>query len=203
MHKHSFLVILLLSSLLFSNTKQSPIQKSQCGINALYMCLRYHQVDVSLDQAYAEIQPNKKNEVSLYQLSQYAKDFGLYVVPVKRPEVSILKQALTNSSSAILQFTNPSYKSHIIALLKPKNQDIWLVDVPLRNQILSDDELQELLNESQGMLIISPTPLKNISFHKNNSKLFWIIFTTASLIVFIIATLSCIYKGQRRKMSAL
>jgi ABC-type bacteriocin/lantibiotic exporter with double-glycine peptidase domain len=92
MFKRILSIIILISSLSLSNAKQSFIQKSQCGINALYLCLRYHEVNVSLDQVYNEIKTNKKNEVNLYQLSQYAKDLGLYSIPIKHPNLSTLKK---------------------------------------------------------------------------------------------------------------
>lgn len=171
---------------------------SQCGINALYSCMRYLGIELPLDQLYCDIPRNENNEVNLYQLAEYARNCGLYVKPIKHPTLHLLKKYLTSSSSAIVQFKYPDDKSHIVALLSPDNSDIWVYDVPLEKSIVSDDTLGDLLKRSQGTLILSLTPVEKSIFGRiNASRRIWGLLAATSLGVLVATTLS-IKRGRKK-----
>jgi len=173
---------------------------SQCGINALYSCMCYLGVELPLDQLYCDIPRNENNQVNLYQLAEYARNCELYVKPIKYPTLPLLKKYLTSSSSAILQFKYPNGKSHIVALLRPQNSDIWVYDVPLEKSIISDDILGDLLKRSQGVLILSLSPFeKSIFGWINASRRIWTLLAVTSLGVLIATTLTI--KRDRTKQS--
>lgn len=153
--------------------------------------MRYLGVELSLDELYSDIPRNEKNEVNLYQLAEYARNCGLYVKPIEHPTLPLVKKYLTSSSSAILQFKYPNGKSHIVALLRPQNSDIWVYDVPLEKSILSDDILSDLLTRSQGTLILSLSASEKSMFHQiSASGRIWVLLAVTSLGILVATTLS-------------
>ena len=147
---------------------------------------------------YSDIPRNENNEVDLYQLAEYARKCELHVKPVEHPTLPLLKKYLTSDSSAILQFKYPNGKSHIVALLRPQNNDIWLFDVPLDKFIASDEILDDFFKLSQGMLILSLTPLEQSIFGQlTASGWVWALLTATSLGVLIATALSI--KHDRNK----
>jgi ABC-type bacteriocin/lantibiotic exporter with double-glycine peptidase domain len=119
--------------------------------------MRFLGVELPLDELYSNIPLNENNAVNLFQLSQYASDCGLYTKPVEHPTLAALKEHLSGNSSAVLQYRYPNGRGHIVALL-PRNGDIWLFDVPLRKFTISDEDLERLLRQSEGMVVVSKTP---------------------------------------------
>jgi len=173
---------------------------SQCGINALYSCLRHLGVQVPLDQLYSDIPHNENNEVNLYQLAEYARNCGLYVKPIKHPTLRILRKYLTGNSTAILQFKYPNGKGHIVALLNPKNSDIWVYDVPLDKFNASDETLDDLLTRSQGMLILSINTFeRSILDQLTTSGWVWALLAGSTLAFFIVTRLP-IKRDRRKKL---
>lgn len=173
---------------------------SQCGINAVYSCMCYFCMEIPLDQVYSDIPRTENNQVNLYQLAQYARSCGLYVKPIKYPTLPVLKKYLTSNSSAILQFNYPNGEGHIVALLRPENDEIWIFDVPLAKSVASDELLGDLLEHSEGMLILSQLAFERSIFGRMNTwGRIWALVALASLCVFAGTMVSCIIKRERRK----
>jgi len=140
------------------------IHLSQCGINSLYLCLRYHKVDIRLDDMYSSIKSDAENNVSLKQLADYAKSKGLCVEPIINPSVEDIQRALQGRHSIVLQYNttlpdNSNFK-HIVALIH-SDMKIFLLDYPKVNQELSFSDLGKIEGKSEGMLILSEKTLND------------------------------------------
>lgn len=138
------------------------VQRSQCGIHSLYLCLKYHGADASLEELYTGIPPDHENNVSLKQLGDYAKRKGLYVQYRKKPGSRAVQKDLQKNRSMIIQYQiilpdNSIYK-HIVALIKP-DTGIILLDYPNLKQEVSLQDLSFINGNSEGMLILSPKPI--------------------------------------------
>lgn len=143
---------------------QSNNSASQCGINALYTCIRYLGADLPLEQVYSDIPCDRNNGVNLYQLAQYARSNGFYVKAVRYPTLPVVKKYLTGKSDAILQVEYPNDRHHIVALMIARNGNIWVLDIPQDKFVASDEALGSLLKRSGGMLILSTTPVEQSIF---------------------------------------
>jgi len=164
---------------------------SQCGINALYSCMHYLQAGVRLDQLYENIPRTSNNQVNLEQLARYARTSGLNVKAVKRPGPADVRQYVTSSSPGIVQYKYPDGKGHIVALLRPEDRDIWVFDVPANKSIVSDEKLCTLLEESEGLLIVSRTTFKQrVSGVLNASTGTWFALSAFSLGLLAISIIS-------------
>jgi len=168
------------------------LPKSQCGINALYSCLRFSGINLPLEQLYSEIKCNQASQVNLYQLAQYARQYGLHVKSVKNPNLKLLKKYLRKGSSVILQYEFESGKDHIVALLKTQD-DIWLFDFPVSKSIASDESLNSLFNNSKGMLLVSLSPFKgSIAGRLNNLRIIMFVLFAVSLGVLVAIVISMV-----------
>lgn len=188
--------LLIITNLSLPITKAAAdhehLPKSQCGINALYSCLRFSGINLPLEQLYSEIQCNQAGQVNLYQLAQYARQYGPYVKAVKNPDLKLLKKHLINGSSAILQCKYKNGKDHIVALLKTQD-DIWLFDFPVSKSIASDESLNSLFNNSKGMLLVSLTPFeKSIAGQLNSSRIIMSVLLVISLCIVIATAISIV-----------
>ncbi|HUU19198.1 MAG TPA: cysteine peptidase family C39 domain-containing protein [Sedimentisphaerales bacterium] len=170
------------------------LPKSQCGINALYSCLRFSGINLPLEQLYSEIQCNQAGQVNLYQLALYARRHGLHVKPVNNPNLKLLKKYLRNSSSAILQCRYTSGKDHIVALLKTQD-DTWLFDFPVSKFVASEEFLESLFNDSRGMLLVSLAPFeKSIVGQLNSSRIIMSVLLVISLCIVVAIAISIVRK---------
>jgi len=134
---------------------------AQCGINALCASLRYLGSNVGLDELYREIQPDKANQVSLRDLADSARSRGFFV----RGERQINRQSLLNYLKAdvcvVVQFPYTAGKvqrRHIAAII-PSEEGVVYVDAPIKRVCLADDAVDRLLGGSEGLLLISTSPL--------------------------------------------
>lgn len=147
-----------------SSLEDTPL--NQCGINCIYLCLKYHKINEKLDDVYAAIKPDVENNVSLKQLADFAKIKGLYVHPVIKPSFSDVKKFLTKDNSIILQYTidlpDKSKFRHIAALVKP-DQKILLLDYPRPAQEIETGELAMTISNSEGMLVLSRQPVTGLA----------------------------------------
>lgn len=140
------------------------VHLGQCGINSLYLCLKYHGIDTPLEDLYTHIQTDSENNVSLKQLGDYAKRKGLNVQYMEDPGSGDVQRILQRKRSVILQYKitlpdNSIYK-HIVALIKPDTR-IILLDYPNSRQEVSLEDLSFIDGNSEGMLILSPKPMIN------------------------------------------
>ncbi|HPC28433.1 MAG TPA: cysteine peptidase family C39 domain-containing protein [Candidatus Methanomethylicus sp.] len=70
------------------------MELSQCGVNSLYLCLRYHGIEQRLDELYAQVPADEDGNVSLKQLADYARGKGLHVKAVIKPTVEDVTNVL-------------------------------------------------------------------------------------------------------------
>jgi ABC-type bacteriocin/lantibiotic exporter with double-glycine peptidase domain len=162
-----FFVVLVRSST-FQSEEISSLENprlSQCGINSLYLCLKYHGTGIPLEDLYINIQPDSENNVSLKQLGDYAKQKGLYVQYVNNPESGDIQTFLQGKRSVLLQYKTPlpdntTYK-HIVALVKADNE-IILLDYPNPKKEVTLQELSVINGNSEGMLILTEKPFINL-----------------------------------------
>jgi len=150
---------------------------SQCGINCLYLCLKYHHIDEKLEDVYAAIKPDGENNVSLKQLTDYAQKKGLYVHPVIKPVFDDVKKFLTKDNSIILQYTidlpDKTKFRHIVAIVKP-DQKILLLDYPRLAQEIETEKLAAVVANSEGMLALSGQPITGlVEFFNGRSLKSW------------------------------
>jgi len=166
---------------------------SQCGINSLYLCLKYHHINENLDDVYVAIKPDKDNNVSLQQLADFAKTKGLYVHPIIKPSFIDIKKYLNKDSSIVLQYVidlpDKTKFRHIIALVKA-DEKIFLLDYPGPAKEKEAEELAVTISNSEGMLVLSKQPISNFAelFNGRNLKSlsFYAICTGLALIIFIV-----------------
>lgn len=137
-------------------------QRSQCGINSLYFCLKYHGWNISLEDLYASIHPDSENNVSLKELGDYAKRKGLYVSYTKTPKVRDIQHVLQGKHAVLLQYKitwpDNSICRHLVALIKPDTK-ILLLDYPNPPKEILSQELSDLDGKCEGMLILAPKPI--------------------------------------------
>lgn len=133
-------------------------QLSQCGINSLYLCLKYHKADVCLNEMYSNIKPDAQNDVSLKQLADYTRGKGISVKAILAPSVEDIQKSLNRDSSVILQYNTPlpdkSDFKHIVAIIKP-DAKMFLLDYPKPKQEFTVDDLAKVNLKSDGLLILS------------------------------------------------
>lgn len=143
-------------------TSLNNFQLSQCGINSLYLCLKYHGKDVGLEDLYSKIRPDAENNVNLKQLSDYAKTQKLYVAFAAAPDAEDIQQSLHGKCSIILQckttLPDQSKFKHIVALTKSDTK-IILLDYPNPKQEVTFQDLSVIDGNSEGMLILSEKPI--------------------------------------------
>lgn len=152
----------VLSSQREGTSSLETIQLNQCGINSLYLCLKYHGLNVPLEDLYGSIRPDAQNNVSLKQLGDHAKRKGLYVQYRKKPGSRTVQKDLQKNRSVIIQYQiilpdNSIYK-HIAVLIKP-DRKIILLDYPNTRQEVSLQDLAFLDENSEGMFLLSPKPI--------------------------------------------
>lgn len=186
---------LFISTVTSANAGSEPNQihdlAIQCGINALHECMRYLDINVTLEQLYSDIPRSNNNQVNLYQLALYARNLGIYIKAIKHPTLSPLKKYLTGVSCAIIQFKYPNGKPHMAALSRPQDKDIWISDISMGKSTITDDALRVLLQRSQGMLILSKDPFeKSIFYQMNFSRRIWSFIAIITLGVLIATILS-------------
>jgi len=178
---------------------------SQCGINSLYSCFRYLGVNIKLEEMYSQIKADENNMVNLYQLAQYAKRKGLHVRTLRKCKLSKLKKKLLKQNSSILlhyefEMLENIKKSHLVALVKPREAEILVLDFPIEPYTANEDKLTKVLQQSKGMLILSTTPFKKSMFMSIiDSSYIWIIAAVSALFVFIITLLSIIKHPTNKK----
>jgi ABC-type bacteriocin/lantibiotic exporter with double-glycine peptidase domain len=174
-------------------SKEVSHKMSQCGINALYSCMTYLGLDLSLDEVYSEISRTNDNQVNLSQLMEYARRHGIYVKAIRNPTPNSIKENLNTNSSVILQFKYPNGKQHMATLLRtrtPRN-GILFFNVPFERFIISEQSLGELIEGSQGMLILSLTPFRDSFFSRiNSSGYLWTSVSIIALCVFLATAIS-------------
>jgi hypothetical protein len=132
---------------------------SQCGINSLYACLTYLNVEDDFNVMYSNIRTDQENKVNLYQIAKYAEKRGLYFKPILKPTIEKIDAFLNEDSAAILQYHTVEHgvkNAHIIALIR-FNKEIKVLDFP-RAFIVERDNLAKGLENSGGILIISKKP---------------------------------------------
>ncbi|MBU1260273.1 MAG: hypothetical protein ABIJ52_00560 [Pseudomonadota bacterium] len=156
------LIVLLVLPIYAEVSSLENASFSQCGINCLYLCLKYHHIDENLEDVYAAIKPDEGNNVSLKQLADFAKTKGLYVHPVVRPAFEDVKKFLTKDNSIIMQYAlelpDKSKFRHIIVLVMPE-QKILLLDYPKPAQEIETEKLAAVVADSEGMLVLSGQPI--------------------------------------------
>jgi ABC-type bacteriocin/lantibiotic exporter with double-glycine peptidase domain len=173
-----FLIFVLIVSLTsFAGAEMSSLENatfSQCGINCLYLCLKYHQINENIDDIYAAVKPDEENNVSLKQLAKFAKTRGLYVRPVIKPVFGDVEKALTGNRSIILQYAldlpDKTKFKHIVALVKP-DRKILLLDYPAPAYEIKTEDLKTTVSNSEGMLVVSPQPIINFAEFLNGKTL--------------------------------
>jgi len=187
--KHAVVVVLLILSSSWGfarNPSNMSNPVSQCGINALYAGIRYLGFEEHLDHLYLEIQPDKNNMVSLYQLARYANKKGLYTTSAKHPTLEELRTVLTEHSAVLLHYEYDTFngfrQSHIIALVRPETGQIWVLDFPFRPYIAEDNKIADALKQSKGLLILSRLPFQHPIFGRLNTfSNIWILLAAVSL----------------------
>ena len=138
------------------------ISLSQCGVNSLYLCLKYHKINVGLEEMYSAITPDAENNVSLRQLANYVKNKRLYIKAIMKPSAADIEQSLKNDTSMIVQYVtelpDKSKFKHIVGLIK-SDQKILLLDYPKKAQEISNEDLVKMAAMSEGLLVISKRTL--------------------------------------------
>jgi len=159
---------MLVEAAAFPQTEISSLenpQLSQCGINSLYLCLKYHGTDIPLEDLYARIQPDSQNNVSLKQLGDYAREKGLYVKFIREPTAQTIQKALQRNNSIVLQFQIPlpdhSVYKHMAGLIQ-SDASILLLDYPNPQRKLSLPELTNMAAHSEGILVLSSQAALNL-----------------------------------------
>lgn len=148
---------------------------SQCGIDSLYFCLCYLNLNPSLTQMYADITPNEDYQVSLQQLAQYARQRGATVWAVRHPTLSILKKYLNRDSCVIVQFQHGDRPPHMVSLLKPNDRRVLYTDAPRRRFVASESTLEDILSHSDGLLVLSARPIRASLFDRTDKRMaLWI-----------------------------
>jgi ABC-type bacteriocin/lantibiotic exporter with double-glycine peptidase domain len=186
--------ILFLSgtSILANVSSLENVDLSQCGINSLYLCLKHHKIDVSIEEIYSSIKPDAQNNVSLYQLANYARSKGLHVKAIIKPSISDIQKSLNNN--VILQYRkelpNNSELTHIVALIR-HNSKTYLLDYPSQRREVTAADFTKVNIKSDGLLILSENriigwqellnlrSLKSVSFYSIVCGLF------TTMVVFI------------------
>jgi hypothetical protein len=143
-------------------SSSEDISMGQCGINSLYLCLKYHKIDASLKEMYSAITPDAENNVSLRQLADYVKNKELHIKEIMKPTASDIEQSFKNDASMIVQYTielpgKPKFR-YIAGLVKSDNT-ILLLDYPSQTQKISIEDLVKTASKSDGLLVISKNRL--------------------------------------------
>ena len=178
--KFSFfaLIVLLVLPIYAEISSLENASFSQCGINCLYLCLKYHHIDENLEDLCALIPPDAENNISLKQLADFAQKKGLYVHPVVKPVFNDVKKFLTGEhNSIILQYTlelpDKSNFRHIVVLVRPE-QKILLLDYPRPAQEIETENLAAAVARSEGMLVLSGQPITDlVEFFNGRSLKSW------------------------------
>jgi ABC-type bacteriocin/lantibiotic exporter with double-glycine peptidase domain len=203
-----FLIFVLIVSLT-SNTcaeisSLENVSFSQCGINCLYLCFKYHKINENLDDVYAAVKPDEENNVSLKQLANFAKTKGLYIRPVIKPVFDDIEKFLTKDRSIILQYTldlpDKTKFKHIVALVKP-DRKILLLDYPAPAYEIKTEDLKTTVSNSEGMLVLSPQPIINFAEFLNGRTLKSLSFyaVAAGLIIAGFLTVKSFRKTDKTK----
>ena len=202
----SFILMVVTASAVFGNTpvKYLPkeIELSQCGINALYTSMRQLGVRVPLKSLYSAISPNDKNEVSLFQLADFARQQGLFAKGVKRPTVGMIKKMLSDTSTIIIQFEyglKEIGNTHMATLIQHSDSQILFLDAPLKKVLLSEEQLEKLVGRSQGMMVLSVLPFPQDSLSADNiSRGEWAALSAVFLAILVFAGASIKYSRAER-----
>jgi len=198
----ALLIIWVLTSpcMSISIPEEIRTKASQCGINSLYLCMRYLSINLNLDQMYSDIERDEKNEVNLYQLTGYANKCGVAVKPIKHPTFRVINKYLVSNSCAIIQYKYPENQPHIAALLRHQDNKVLFCDYPRKIFIISEKNLCNVLIHSQGMLILSRTPFKKPIFSQlNRTKFLWYSLLIIALGIFA-TTVPTIRQKVRKKL---
>lgn len=166
----------------------------QCGINSLYLCLKYHKIDVNLKGMYSTIVPDSENKVSLRQLADYVKNKRLYIKAIIKPSVADIEQSLKNDTSMIVQYAielpDKSKFKHIVGLVKPGNT-ILLLDYPRQAQEISSEDLVKMASMSDGLLVISKKPVVStaefLNFKSLKSIGFYLVLLGVTVVIAVFA----------------
>lgn len=189
-----FVLSALSSGAELSFLEDTPL--GQCGINSLYLCLKYHKIDVNLKEMYSTIVPDAENNVSLRQLADYVKNKGLYIKAIIKPSAADIEQSLKNDTSMIVQYAielpDKSKFQHIVGLVKP-DKTILLLDYPRQAQEISSEDLVKMASMSDGLFVISPKQVVNaaefLNFKSLKSIGFYLILLgmTSAIAVFAVS----------------
>ncbi|MDD5135213.1 MAG: hypothetical protein PHP01_07375 [Phycisphaerae bacterium] len=177
---------------------------SQCGINCVYLCLKYHHIDEKLENIYAQIKPDAENNVSLKQLADFARKKRLYIHPVVRPAFKDVEKFLTKNNSIILQYAvdlpDKTKFRHIITLVKP-DQKILLLNYPMQAQELEKEKLTAHVEDSEGMLVLYPQPITSfVEFFTGRSLKSLSFYSICAGFVFVgIPVITAFKKRQAKK----
>lgn len=193
-------------SLVSGNDKSSlkDVKLNQCGINSLYLCLKYNGIETNLDQIYSDIEPDADNNVSLKQLAGYAKRNGLYIKPVIKPSCDDVKKYLSKDTSIILQYAldlpNESNFKHIIAIVMSANNNIFLLDYPKPAFRIEMEEIAGGITASEGMLVLSKKPVNFFSrLFDFQSVQSWFIFPVCLSVIAVCLVTIIYFKHKRVK----
>jgi ABC-type bacteriocin/lantibiotic exporter with double-glycine peptidase domain len=170
------------------------VETSQCGVNSLYLCLKYHGTKQELDELYEQVPADASGNVSLKQLADYARGKGLWVKPITKPTAADVQSNLTRDTSIILQcamdMPDKSKFRHIVALVKPQ-ESVLLMDYPRRAREIGPEKLVALVAKSEGMLVLSTRPLTSLAdlldFKSLRSWGFYAIFAGLAMLVVVVA----------------
>jgi ABC-type bacteriocin/lantibiotic exporter with double-glycine peptidase domain len=182
------------------------MQVSQCGVNSLYQCLKYHGINEKLDSIYVSIPADADWNVSLKQLADYAKAKGLHVKPVIRPTAADVQNYLTKDTSIILQYAkdmpDKSKFKHVVAMIRQDNK-ILIMDYPKQASEIEPGDLAALMPLSEGMLVLSPKPLINAAEFLNfRSAKSWGFYSMCGGAVMLgVAAVSSLRRNRRARQA--
>jgi hypothetical protein len=162
--------------------------------------MRYLGIDLKLDKAYYDIERDKRNEVNLYQLADYASRYEIAVKPIRTPTFGIIKNHIANGSCVVLQFEQPSGQPHIAALVPSVDDGVLFCDYPRKMAIVSKEALSDVLVSSRGMLILSRTPFPKSALQQiSHSIVLWLFLFVISLGI-LLTVARCSVRKDRSKV---
>jgi hypothetical protein len=135
--------------------------------------------------------------IDLYQLAKYAEQEGLYYKPIIHPKkFDVLLDLLNPNTAAVMQYNFvlegiQTKKPHILALIRPSNNEIQIIDFPKSQSVSISDFLKIDLGNCGGLFVLSKTPFPS----QNN----FIIILLASAFLGLFILFSCLKLLRMKK----